>query len=144
MSLFLLFIHHISGTSIQRVRFSANWCTVFLLVSSLTLQWITQSFPSFYILVQILYLLVITWDLLFLSLCRLDASKAFWFIPACFFGDQKNSLWLRKDKVFQSSQQVAKIQWQMLKIKYALEYFKCLTSEFQRSVTVVHGHCSVT
>lgn len=127
----LLFIHHISGTSIQTVRFPANWSTIFLLVSSLTLQWITQSFPSFYILVQILYLLIITWDVLFLSLCRLDASKTFCFIPACFFWIKKPLFGLEKRKY--SSQQVANIQWQMLKIKYALECFKrSLMSEFQR------------
>lgn len=124
----------------KTVRFSASWSTIFLLVSSLTLKWIIRSFPSFHILAQILYQLIITWDV-FQTAGWMVANFSVLFQHAFFFVLfwLKNPLWLRKEKIFQSTS--SKHSVTDVKNEFnAFKYIKCYRIPVScNSCTCVHG-----
>lgn len=111
-----------------------------LSLSSLTLKWIIRSFPSFHILAQILYQLIITWDV-FQTAGLMVANFSVLFQHAFFFVLfwLKNPLWLRKEKIFQSTS--SKHSVTDVKNEFnAFKYIRCYRIPVScNSCTCVHG-----
>lgn len=140
--------HPISGTGMQIVRFSANWSIIFLLISSLTLQWITQSFPGLYYCPDFISAKNFLWFYFQVCASLMLTKLPCLFHHAPFFKKKKKItwFWLRDYNIFLSTsgkQSVTDVKNQgYVRTLQMLTHIR--VSEICNHCTFVHGPSSET